>query len=87
MESGQKSQWQKTGGGGSRGPGGAELVIPNPKLKLLDQVREVMRLKRYSLRTERSYCDWIRRYIHFHHMQSRGELWSGAEVKVELFSE
>jgi hypothetical protein len=45
MESGQKSQWPKAGGGGSRGPGGAELVIPNPKLKLLDQVREVMRLK------------------------------------------
>ena len=71
MESGQKSQWPKAGGGGSRGPGGAELVIPNPKLKLLDQVREVMRLKRYSLRTERSYIDWIRRYIHFHHMKLR----------------
>jgi len=34
-------------------------VIPNPKAKLLDQVREVMRLKHYSLRTERSYGDWI----------------------------
>ncbi len=27
--------------------------------KLLDQVREVMRLKHYSIHTERSYCDWI----------------------------
>jgi len=27
-----------------------ETVIPNPKLKLLDQVREVMRLKHYSTR-------------------------------------
>ena len=35
-------------------------MIPNPKLKLLDQVREVMRLRHYSFRTERSYCDWIR---------------------------
>jgi hypothetical protein len=29
--------------------------IPNPKLKLLDQVSEVMRFKHYSIRTERSY--------------------------------
>ena len=40
---------------------GRELVIPNPNLKLLDQVREVLRLKHYSIRTERSYCDWILR--------------------------
>ncbi len=51
-----------------------ELITPNPKLKLLDQVREVMRLKHYSIRTERSYCDWIRRYIHFHKMHSREDL-------------
>jgi hypothetical protein len=29
---------------------GYESVIPNPKLKLLDQVREMMRLKHYSIR-------------------------------------
>src|SRR5207249_4889499 len=40
---------------------GSEGVIPNPKLKLLDQVREVMRLKHYSIRTERCYSDWIKR--------------------------
>jgi hypothetical protein len=27
--------------------------------KLLDQTRDVLRLKHYSVRTERSYCDWI----------------------------
>ena len=48
-----------------------ELITPNPKLKLLDQVREVMRLKHYSIRTERCYCDWIRRYIKFHRMGCR----------------
>ena len=36
-------------------------VIPNPNRKLLDQVREVMRRKHYSIRTERTYCDWVRR--------------------------
>jgi integrase len=36
------------------------------KLKLLDQVREVLRLKHYSIRTEEAYVDWIRRFI-LHH--------------------
>ena len=43
-----------------------EGFIPNPKLKLLDQVSEVMRFKHYSLRTERIYREWIKRYIFFH---------------------
>jgi integrase len=60
-------------------------VIPNPKLKLLDQVREVMRLKHYSIRTERCYCDWIRRYIHFHKMRLREELTQDSKAKMELF--
>jgi integron integrase len=62
----------------------SDLITPNPKLKLLDQVREVMRLKHYSIRTERSYCDWIKRYVQFHHMHSREDL-QGAEAKIELF--
>jgi site-specific recombinase XerD len=43
-----------------------EGFIPNPKLKLLDQVSAVMRFKHYSLRTERTYREWIKRYIFFH---------------------
>ncbi len=34
--------------------------------KLLDQVRDRLRLGHYSLRTERTYISWIRRYILFH---------------------
>ena len=37
------------------GPGSPktrDLVLPNPKLKLMDQVREVLRVKHYALRTE-----------------------------------
>jgi site-specific recombinase XerD len=60
------------------------LITPNPKLKLLDQVREVMRLKHYSIRTETSYCDWIKRYAKFHAMRSREDL-QPAEAKMELF--
>jgi len=63
---------------------GFEAVVPNPKLKLLDQVREVLRLKHYSIRTERSYCDWIRRYVKFHGMRTREELIPG-EAKIEAF--
>jgi hypothetical protein len=61
-----------------------DAVVPNPKLKLLGQVREFLRLRHYSIRTERSYCDWIRRYMRFHRMQSREALASG-EAKVEQF--
>jgi integron integrase len=42
-----------------------EGFIANPKLKLLDQVSEVMRFKHYSLRTERTYREWIKRFIFF----------------------
>ena len=50
--------------------------------KLLDQVAAKMRVKHYSIRTEKSYIDWIKRYIwHFnkHHPKDMG-----AE-QVELF--
>ena len=46
--------------------GGAALFVPNPKSRLLDQVREVIRLKHYSLRTEGTYVQWIKRFIFFH---------------------
>jgi len=34
--------------------------------KLLDQVRETIRLKHYSIRTEEAYVRWIKRYILYH---------------------
>src|SRR5271154_4026555 len=43
-----------------------EKLVPNPKLRLREQVREVMRFHHYSIRTEESYWFWIRRYILFH---------------------
>jgi hypothetical protein len=35
--------------------------------KLLAQVRDLMRLKHYSLKTEQNYVYWIKRYIFFQH--------------------
>lgn len=34
-------------------------------MKLLDQVRDVLRKRHYSIRTEQAYVDWIKRYIFF----------------------
>ena len=42
-----------------------ENAIPKPP-KLLDRMREALRVQHYSLRTEQSYLDWARRYILFH---------------------
>jgi len=47
-------------------PTKAAFVIANPKSKLLDQLREVLRVKHYSLRTEEAYGQWVRRYLKFH---------------------
>lgn len=54
------------------------------KTKLIDQVREIMRLHHYSIHTERTYSDWIKRYVQFHRMQSREDLENG-EKKIEQF--
>ncbi len=52
--------------------------------KLLDEMRHVMRRKHYSLRTEKAYCDWVKRYVRYHGMRSRDDL-GGAEEKIEAF--
>jgi integron integrase len=52
--------------------------------KVLDEVRDVMRLHHYSIHTERTYCDWIKRYIRYHNMISRQDLIDG-EAKIEAF--
>ena len=38
---------------------------PNPKLKLMEQVCEVMRYHHYAYRTEQTYSQWILRFIRF----------------------
>jgi len=51
-------------------PAKAAFVIANPKSKLLDQMREVLRTKHYSLRTEEAYVQWARRFLKFHRDQA-----------------
>lgn len=42
--------------------------------KLLDLVRETLRLKHYALRTEEAYVQWIRRFILFHNKRHPREM-------------
>ena len=47
--------------------GNCHQIDRNPRL--LDQVRNVIRCKHYSIRTEYSYTEWIKRFIYFHNKQ------------------
>jgi len=53
------------------------------KPRLLDQMREQIRLKHYSIRTEHVYCEWVRRFIRFHHYRHPLEM-EAAEVEAFL---
>lgn len=59
-----------------------EEAVAGKEKKLLDQVRDLMRLKHYSLRTERCYCDWIERFIRFHRMRHPSQM---GEPEVTAF--
>jgi integron integrase len=48
--------------------------MQHPPRKLLDQVRDVIRLKHYSYRTEETYVQWIRRFILFHNKRHPNEM-------------
>jgi site-specific recombinase XerD len=60
--------------------------LPNPvsprNPRLLDEVRTVIRLKHYSIRTEQAYIHWIRRFILYHQKRHPREM---AETEVVDF--
>jgi hypothetical protein len=55
---------------------------PEPQ-KLLDQVRDAIRLRHYSYRTEQTYVHWIRRYILFHNKRHPKDI-GNAEIEAFL---
>ncbi len=73
------------------GPGGA---VPAPSLrspaspppgrqpKLLDRLRDALRSRHYSHRTEQSYCHWVKRFIFFHNVRHPVEM---AEPDINAF--
>ena len=58
-----------------------EQIIKSPKL--LDQLRERVRLKHYSYKTEQSYVQWVKRYILFHNKRHPKDM-GGVEIREFL---
>lgn len=52
------------------------------KKKLLDLTRDKIRLKHYSIQTEKSYVDWIKRFIFFHNKKHPVDM---GKVEIEEF--
>ena len=59
-----------------------QTPAPREEPKLLDQVRDLIRLKHYSIRTEQAYLGWIRRFILFHHKRHPKEM---GKTEIEAF--
>ncbi|MBL7179308.1 MAG: phage integrase N-terminal SAM-like domain-containing protein [Desulfobacterales bacterium] len=53
-----------------------------PPKKLLDQARDILRLRHYSIRTEASYFSWIKRYIIYHGKRHPKDM---GKVEIESF--
>ena len=52
------------------------------KPKLLDRLREALRSRHYSRRTEQTYCHWIKRFIFFHNKRHPAEM---GEPEINAF--
>jgi integron integrase len=65
-----------------RGPWPAPADAPSGAPRLLDRVREAIRARHYSLRTEEAYVAWIRRYIFFHKKRHPAEM---GEPEINAF--
>lgn len=59
------------------------VPISSDKPRLLDQVREQIRVRHYSIRTEEAYVDWCRRFILWHGKRHPREM-GAAEVEAFL---
>jgi integron integrase len=59
-----------------------DSVTPPPPPKLLDQLRERIRYRHYSLRTEQAYVHWVKRFIFFHDKKHPKEM---GKPEVEAF--
>lgn len=55
---------------------------PLQKPRLLDRLREAIRVRHYSIRTEEAYVHWVKRYIFFHKKRHPDEM---GRAEVEAF--
>ena len=81
----ERLRQQGVGPGGSNGPSanaGQGQAGASHRPRLLDQLREQVRYRHYSIRTEEAYVHWVRAYIHFHDRRHPAEL---SRPEVEAF--
>ena len=57
---------------------------PDPSLKLMDQVRQVMRYHHYALTTEKTYCKWILRFIRYYDAKRHPRDMGAPEIEAFL---
>ena len=57
---------------------------PNRDLKLMDQVREVLRYHHYAFTTEITYCKWILKYIRYFGVNRHPQEMGATEVETFL---
>src|SRR3990172_5064338 len=60
----------------------ADTLKTGHKQKLLDRLREALRARHYSRRTEETYCHWVKRFIFFHKVRHPAEM---AEPEINAF--
>jgi hypothetical protein len=58
-------------------------IVAAPPSRLLDSLTQAIRVRHYSIRTEDTYMDWVRRLILFHDKRHPSEL-SASEVAAFL---
>ncbi len=56
--------------------------MSRPPKRLLDQVRDCIRIKHYSIRTEQAYVSWIKRFVLFHNKKHPKEM---GKQEIEAF--
>jgi integron integrase len=61
---------------------GGGSVSPGTGVRLLEQLRNQLRLRHRGLRTEQAYAAWVRRFVRFHDLRHPAEM--GA-VEIESF--
>jgi integron integrase len=66
----------------AREPASASEAPASGKPKLLDRLRQALRSRHYSRRTEETYFHWVRQFIYFHHIRNPADM---AEPEINAF--